>query len=66
MLRDSEGVWIEGYAYNLGKSNAYQVELWGVYHGLSQAWERGFRKIVLQVDNKMVVQAITSSSTSLC
>ncbi|WRX31359.1 Ribonuclease H domain - like 10 [Theobroma cacao] len=41
---------------------SYQVELWGVYEGLNLAWNLSYKKIDLQVDNKMVVQVINTPS----
>ncbi|EOY25852.1 Non-LTR retroelement reverse transcriptase [Theobroma cacao] len=62
VLRDSHGTWIVGYACKLETSSVFRAELWGVYKGLQLAWERGFRKVKLQSDNKAVVQAISFSS----
>ncbi|EOY22226.1 Ribonuclease H protein [Theobroma cacao] len=57
---------MDGFAAKLGKCSSYRAELWGVLHSLRIAREKGFRRIWLQVDNKIVVQAITSSESHPC
>ncbi|EOY24207.1 Non-LTR retroelement reverse transcriptase [Theobroma cacao] len=66
VLRDAHGTWIVGYACKLETSSGLRVELWGFYKGLQLAWERGFRKVKLQSDNKAMVQAISFSSVHPC
>ncbi|KAL0786525.1 hypothetical protein Bca101_002771 [Brassica carinata] len=43
----------------MNKSGIYEqlplVELWGVYYGLCIAWDRGFRRLELEVDSESVV-----------
>ncbi|EOY11431.1 Uncharacterized protein TCM_026608 [Theobroma cacao] len=57
VLRDSLGQWRGGYTMRLRRCTAYWAELWGECRGLKHAWDLGFRRIVLQVDSKIVVQA---------
>ncbi|EOX98014.1 Ribonuclease H protein [Theobroma cacao] len=58
--RNAEGDWQAGFVAKLGKCSAYRAELWGILHGLRLAWDSGFKKVQVQVDNKMVVQAIST------
>ena len=44
-----------GFAVNIGICTAPMVELWRVYYGLVIAWERGVRKVELEVDSQIVV-----------
>ncbi|EOY13577.1 Uncharacterized protein TCM_032178 [Theobroma cacao] len=46
---------VEFDGIQLGKCSAYRAELWGVLYGLRLAWDLGFKKVMVQVDNKMVV-----------
>ncbi|EOY04660.1 Uncharacterized protein TCM_019860 [Theobroma cacao] len=42
------------------------TELWGVLDGLRLAWDSGFKKVMVQVDNKMVAQAISMDKLLSC
>ncbi|EOX92929.1 Ribonuclease H protein [Theobroma cacao] len=66
VLRDYNGYWLGGFAVKLGKCSSHRAELWGVLHSLRIAKEKGFCRIWLHVDNKIVVQAITSSALHPC
>ena len=35
------------------------AELWGVYYGLVVAWEKGIRRLEVEVDSKVVVESLT-------
>nr|AID60103.1 hypothetical protein [Brassica napus] len=54
-LRDEEGKWIGGFSLNIGICSAPLAELWGVYYGLCIAWDKGIRKLEVEVDSKSVV-----------
>ncbi|CAN1767765.1 Putative ribonuclease H protein At1g65750 [Linum perenne] len=43
---------------NLGKCSITRAELRGAVSGLQLAWERGYRKIQLQLDSQCVVQLL--------
>ena len=55
VLRSPEGAWMGGFAVNIGICTAPMVELWRVCYGLVIAWERGVRKVELEVDSQIVV-----------
>ncbi|PNY17996.1 ribonuclease H [Trifolium pratense] len=38
LLRDSNGRWVVRFAKNLGNTNAYMADLWGLYEGSAKAW----------------------------
>lgn len=40
VIRDSSGVWIAGFAVNLGQGQILEVEVWGLYFGLSWPWTK--------------------------
>ncbi|KAG7599188.1 Reverse transcriptase zinc-binding domain [Arabidopsis suecica] len=60
VLRDGEGAWRGGFALNIGICSAPLAELWGVYYGLYIAWERGYRRVELEVDSEIVVGFLTT------
>lgn len=41
---------------NIGFCSGQLAELWRVYYGLYLAWDRGIKKLELEVDSEMVVK----------
>ncbi|KAL9409051.1 hypothetical protein AB3S75_047440 [Citrus x aurantiifolia] len=62
LLRDFAGNWIMGFIVNLGTCSVLSAALWGLLHGLRMAWENGFRRVQVGVDNKSVVHLLTMAS----
>ena len=60
VVRDEQGSWLVGFALNIGICSAPMAELWGVYYGLVVAWEKGVRRVRLEVDSALVVGLIQS------
>ncbi|XP_045810455.1 uncharacterized protein LOC123904892 [Trifolium pratense] len=60
LLRNSGGQWLGGFSHHLGRCNAYIAELWGVFDGLTFAYDRGFKKIALHIDSNVVVHTLQS------
>ena len=58
-LRNGEGEWCGGFAVNIGSCTAPLAELWGVYYGLVVAWEKGVRRLEVEVDSMMVMEFLT-------
>lgn len=44
VIRNEEGDWCGGFAVNIGVCSAPLAEIWGVYYGLSTAWNQGSLK----------------------
>ncbi|KAL4382902.1 hypothetical protein GQ457_15G029930 [Hibiscus cannabinus] len=49
-FRNSEGVWLHGFSKFIGCCSILEAELWGICMGLSLAWDRGFRCIMVESD----------------
>ncbi|KAH9771139.1 putative ribonuclease H protein [Citrus sinensis] len=62
LIRDYRGVWQTGCSANLGVCSVTSAELWGLFHGLSIAWLYGFRRVIVEVDSKCVLQLVSHSS----
>ncbi|CAN1154137.1 Putative ribonuclease H protein At1g65750, partial [Linum perenne] len=58
LIRDYQGRCLAAFTINLGKCSITRAELRGVVSGLQLAWERGYRKIQLQLDSQCVVQLL--------
>ncbi|KAL9278245.1 putative ribonuclease H domain-containing protein [Arabidopsis thaliana] len=65
VIRGEEGEWLGGFALNKGICSAPMAELWGVYYGLVIAWERGFRRVELEVDSKLVMGFLQTGVTGM-
>lgn len=68
VLRDDLGNFICGYAVNLGSCSILEAELWSILHGLSIAWNRGFRRIQVYLDSKIAVGLLSEGcyKTNAC
>ncbi|CAA7012925.1 unnamed protein product [Microthlaspi erraticum] len=55
VLQNAYGEWCGGFALNIGSCTAPLAELWGVYYGLYIAWERGVRRLEVEIDSELVV-----------
>ncbi|GAB2237143.1 hypothetical protein Droror1_Dr00027025 [Drosera rotundifolia] len=51
VIRDCRGRWILGFTAFLGYCSALVAELQAIILGLEQAWNRGYRRVVLQSDS---------------
>ena len=60
VMRNGDGEWCGGFALNIVRCSAPLAELWGVYYGLVVDWEKGIRRLELEVDYKMVVEFLTT------
>ncbi|KAG7594142.1 Reverse transcriptase zinc-binding domain [Arabidopsis thaliana x Arabidopsis arenosa] len=60
VVRDTERGWLSGFVLNIGVCSAMLAELWGVYYGLYVAWEKGYRRVVLESDSALVVGYLQS------
>ena len=54
VMRNDEGEWCGGFVVIIGRCGAPLAELWGVYYGLVVAWEKGVRRLEVEVDSKVV------------
>ncbi|KAK4282627.1 hypothetical protein QN277_013982 [Acacia crassicarpa] len=59
VIRNTHGCWLGGYAFRLGICSAYKAELWGMLHGLEEAWQAGFRRVILESDSLIAVTVLT-------
>jgi len=57
---DEHGTWLCGFSQCLGHFNAYVVELWGVYQSLKIVPDRGYLRVELNLDSKIIVDTLRS------
>lgn len=49
-----------GFSCNIACCTPIEDELWGALHDLSIAWDKGYRKVCLEMYSKMVVRWLKS------
>lgn len=57
-FRNHSGEWCGGFAINIGITTAPTTELWGVVFGLEIAWDKGLRRVHVEIDSKVVLRFI--------
>lgn len=60
MARDSNEVWLFGFAGHIGVTNSLHAELLGLLHGLEVCWDRGYRKVEVFTDSQVALGLITA------
>ncbi|KAL4363632.1 hypothetical protein GQ457_04G016990 [Hibiscus cannabinus] len=51
LIRDSTCAWILGFAKSIGVYSVVEAELWGVFTGLSCAWNLEIRNVDVEIDS---------------
>ncbi|GLT67725.1 hypothetical protein SLA2020_400120 [Shorea laevis] len=60
LCRDSNGDWIFGFTQHLGMGYAIRAELFAIWKGLTLAWEKGYRKVIIETDSLLAKQKLQS------
>ena len=55
MFRDPLGKWLVGFSVNLGVCTSVKAEMMALWHGLKIARDKGFRKVIIHMDSKLIV-----------
>lgn len=61
LTRDYMGIWVSGFACNLGPCSVVEAELHGVADALELAWNSGCRKLQFEMDSVEALDLIKSS-----
>ena len=62
MFRDNQGLFLGGFAEGLGIGNSLIAELSGVMRAIDIAQHRGYNKLWIETDSKLVVLAFKSTA----
>ncbi|GER30653.1 polynucleotidyl transferase [Striga asiatica] len=49
LLRDSHGAWVGGFVMMIGECSIMAAELWGLFQGLTLAWNLRYRRVEAEV-----------------
>ncbi|GLU17043.1 hypothetical protein SLE2022_334400 [Rubroshorea leprosula] len=55
LIRNHCGIWIHGFAVNVGVTSSFLAELWGCREGLKLAHSLGAQNIILEMDSLVAV-----------
>lgn len=58
LIRGADGEWLGGFTCNFCWCTNMAAELFGARQGLQLAWEKGFRRVVLELDASTAIQRI--------
>lgn len=58
VVRDENGLWLQGFTCKLGRCSVIITELRALYHGLMQCWKLGLRKVQAESDSLEAIQKI--------
>ncbi|XP_065849535.1 uncharacterized protein [Euphorbia lathyris] len=62
IIRDESGKWIRGYSVHY--KTILEAEMWSIYQGLVFAWEKGFRKVVVESESPLTVEHLKKTPTT--
>ena len=65
VIRDSNGKWVGGFMFNIGYYSITNTELWGIYEGISLAWDLGLKKVQIETDSACAVEMILNHSNTI-
>lgn len=60
VCRGSSGCWLLGFSINLGTSSVLWAELWAILIMLTLAWDKGFSRVMVKSDSRVVVLLINN------
>lgn len=58
IIRDHLGQWCGGFTAYIRVANALEAEAWGLYFGLSLAWNKGYGKVLVETNSKVLVDLL--------
>ncbi|MCH81808.1 ribonuclease H protein [Trifolium medium] len=61
LIRGSDGRWLMEFTHKIGDHDALHVEMWNIYTGMQLAKSKGFTRLVVESDTKLLVDMVTGS-----
>lgn len=58
ILRNSSGNFVFAFTHRLNGCFALEAELWGIYHGLCFAWNKGYKKVIVACDSTVAIDLL--------
>ncbi|CAH9129653.1 unnamed protein product [Cuscuta epithymum] len=64
VIRNHKGDWICGFLLNIGKTDSFQAELWGLRQGLLLARDLNLSRVMVEGDSESMIKVVRSTQTS--
>ncbi|KAF7815331.1 non-LTR retroelement reverse transcriptase-like [Senna tora] len=58
LARNENGNWLFEFAKHLGKGCVDHAEIWSIFFGIITGWEKGFKHVIVESDNRNVINLI--------
>lgn len=58
LIRDESESWIIRFVVHIGICSSFIAELWEILMGLKVAWDRGFRKVIIESDPASIISML--------
>ncbi|KAL3528720.1 hypothetical protein ACH5RR_008042 [Cinchona calisaya] len=62
LLRNDQGLWIFGFAMNIGELTSLVAELWAIWKGLQISWDLNFKHLEIESNSILGVQIIQEAA----
>ncbi|KAK1584321.1 hypothetical protein Q3G72_031946 [Acer saccharum] len=62
IMRNHCKYWMKGFVASKGVGTVIEAELWGLFEGLTVAWNDGIRRLIAETDSLETVQLITNDT----
>ena len=66
MARDSPGSWVFEFGRKLSPCSSLHAEMWAILTVMEVAWERGFRRVIVESDCSEAVELIVKETRERC
>ncbi|KAJ7976291.1 Ribonuclease H [Quillaja saponaria] len=60
VIRDEKGAWLCGFIENIHTETSLLAEISGLLCGLKLAWDKGFTKVLVEIDSLTTLDLITN------
>lgn len=65
ILINDSGEFLFAFSHKLEPCSVLEAELWAIYHGMSIAWGRGFRNLIVESESANAIKLLSNFSVDL-
>lgn len=66
VFRDETGIWLSGYFGKLDSCSSLEVEMWGLYRGLTIVLEKGLHEVIIEIDSSLAENLLIEGPLQNC
>ncbi|KAF7813490.1 ribonuclease H [Senna tora] len=64
LIRDQDGCWVRGFKKRIGITSPLTVELWGIFYGLSLAWNIQASRVEIESDSINIIKYLNKEASN--